>query len=106
MKLREEITKNQHSSQTKVSSTESNKAKYSDLIQAVLDLQLVTDPLSEMNLSLHQSFVDDVDQATTHLDEQSRLVKTKLEAHEEEMKALLQKYEAVVQERDAAVASC
>ena len=104
-KLREEIAKSQQQSETKAAAPDVGRAKYTELVQAVLALQLVTDPLADMNLSLHQSFMDEAEQATTHLDEQARLVRTKLEGQEADMKALILKYEALVQERDAAVAS-
>lgn len=46
----------------------------------MLGLELAQDPLSDMNLSLQQSFIDDLEQATGHLDDQRRIVNTKIEA--------------------------
>ena len=66
---------------------------------------MATDPLAEMNLALQQSFIDETEQATNHLDEQARLVKNKLQAQESDMKALIQKYENLKQEKDQIVAT-
>ena len=107
-KLREEVHKSQQlveRGEPKQAQAEVNKTKYDELITAVLALELATDPLAEMNLSLQQSFIDEAEQATSHLDEQARLVKNKLQAQEGDMKALLQRYESLKQEKDQIVAT-
>jgi hypothetical protein len=63
-------------------SIEVDKLKYDELIEAVLEMDLVQDPLKEMNLSLQQSFIDEVDQAKQHLAEQIKLAQEKLQAAE------------------------
>lgn len=86
-KLREEIVKAQqfkaqsetldlNASKARIGNQDDtvDRAKYEELRGAVLGLELAQDPLSEMNLSLQQSFIDDLEQATGHLDEQKRLV--------------------------------
>ena len=45
----------------KQAQAEVNKTKYGELIAAVLALELATDPLAEMNLSLQQSFIDEAE---------------------------------------------
>jgi hypothetical protein len=49
------------------------------LITAILELELAEDPLTQANLSLQESFIDEFEQATKHLEDQKRLVNTKIE---------------------------
>lgn len=53
-----------------------------------------------MNLSLHQSFIDDLEQATGHLDEQKRLVSQKVESQEVELTELRARCEDLKQKKD------
>ena len=117
-KLREEVTKHQQTkAQNEASSGDQpntnrvtakeryqedtvDKAKYEELLGAVLGLELAQDPLSDMNLSLQQSFIDDLEQATGHLDEQRRIVNAKIETQEAELETLRGQIDTIRQEKD------
>ena len=111
-KLRQELLKNQqaktviaeHSHRSnareRYQDDTVDKAKYDELVEAVLGLELAQDPLSEMNLSLHQSFIDELEHATGHLDEQKRLVNQKIEQQEVEIKALKDRCDELMAKKD------
>lgn len=51
------------------------KLKYKELVKLVLSLSIATDPLASI-LSLHESYIDDFEQAKKHLESQVQLVET------------------------------
>ena len=45
------------------------RKKYEDIIEVVLGLSLVVDPLQSANISLQESFIDECEQAKKHISE-------------------------------------
>lgn len=114
-KLREELLKTQQAKGQAENSARSNareryrddtvdRAKYDELLGAVMGLELAADPLSDMNLSLQQSFIDELEQATGHLDEQRRLINAKVETQEAEINTLNARCEELKQKKDEILA--
>ena len=77
-----------------------DKAKYDELLGAVMGLELAADPLSEMNLSLQQSFIDELEQATGHLEDQRRLINAKVEQQEQQIRSLEERCDELKQQKN------